>query len=144
MSKLHFGAADERNPRSSKPKRTRRFGIILVLMAAAFAAFSQNQGDALLHGFQNPPDTAKPRVWWHWMSRNITKEGIKADLEWMKRRQRAVGLRKATREGALSLAGPGRGKLPRDAAGRLAMLLNGLDLAEARPRKNWLRRIPAA
>jgi transposase len=26
----------------------------------------------------------------------------------------------------------------------LAMLLNGLDLAEARPRKNWLRRTPAA
>jgi len=26
----------------------------------------------------------------------------------------------------------------------LAMLINGLDLAEARPRKNWLRRAPAA
>jgi len=26
----------------------------------------------------------------------------------------------------------------------LAMLLNGLDPAEARPRKNWLRRLPAA
>jgi hypothetical protein len=25
----------------------------------------------------------------------------------------------------------------------LAMLLNGLDPAEARPRKNWLRRLPA-
>jgi transposase len=29
-------------------------------------------------------------------------------------------------------------------AEELAMLLNGLDLAEARPRKNWLRRLPAA
>jgi len=26
----------------------------------------------------------------------------------------------------------------------LAMLINGLDLAEARPRKNWLRGVPAA
>jgi hypothetical protein len=26
----------------------------------------------------------------------------------------------------------------------LSMLVNGLDLAEARPRKNWLRRVPAA
>jgi transposase len=26
----------------------------------------------------------------------------------------------------------------------LAMLVNGLDLADARPRKNWLRRAPAA
>ena len=26
----------------------------------------------------------------------------------------------------------------------LAMLLNGLDLSQARPRKNWIRRLPAA
>ena len=26
-----------------------------------------------------------PRVWWHWMNGNITKEGIKLDLEWMHR-----------------------------------------------------------
>ena len=26
----------------------------------------------------------------------------------------------------------------------LALLLNGLDMADARPRKNWLRRLPAA
>jgi len=26
----------------------------------------------------------------------------------------------------------------------LAMLINGLDFAEARPRRNWLRRVPAA
>jgi hypothetical protein len=26
----------------------------------------------------------------------------------------------------------------------LAMLLNGLDAGQARPRKNWLRRAPAA
>lgn len=36
-------------------------------------------------GFLNPPDEARPRVWWHWMNGNITKEGIKADLEWMHR-----------------------------------------------------------
>ena len=29
-------------------------------------------------------------------------------------------------------------------AEELAMLLNGLDLAEARPRRNWFRRLPAA
>jgi hypothetical protein len=46
---------------------------------------AQGSGDALERGFLNPPDSAKPRVWWHWMSGNITKEGIKADLEWMKR-----------------------------------------------------------
>jgi hypothetical protein len=46
---------------------------------------AQNAGDALKRGFLDPPASAKPRVWWHWMSGNITKEGIKADLEWMKR-----------------------------------------------------------
>ncbi|HTI70925.1 MAG TPA: glycosyl hydrolase [Candidatus Limnocylindria bacterium] len=28
---------------------------------------------------------ARPRVWWHWMNGNISKEGIKLDLEWMHR-----------------------------------------------------------
>ena len=39
----------------------------------------------LQRGFISPPDSAAPRVWWHWMDGNITKEGIKLDLEWMHR-----------------------------------------------------------
>jgi hypothetical protein len=35
--------------------------------------------------FVSPPEDAKPRVWWHWMNGNVTKEGIRADLEWMHR-----------------------------------------------------------
>ncbi len=35
--------------------------------------------------FQTPPNSAKPRVWWHWMNGNISKEGIQKDLEWMER-----------------------------------------------------------
>src|SRR6266571_8707557 len=34
---------------------------------------------------KDPPDSAKPRAWWHWLNGNVTKEGITADLEWMKR-----------------------------------------------------------
>jgi len=62
-----------------------------MLMAAVAALLgtwivsAQSPDDAIARGFQSPPDSAKPRVWWHWMSGNITKEGIKADLEWMKR-----------------------------------------------------------
>jgi hypothetical protein len=41
--------------------------------------------DPLLSGFQAPPSSARPLVWWHWMNGNITKEGIKLDLEWMHR-----------------------------------------------------------
>ncbi|MGZ5496547.1 MAG: glycosyl hydrolase, partial [Candidatus Aminicenantales bacterium] len=62
--------------------------VLAGAVAAALATwtvFAQTSDDALVRGFQNPPDSAKPRVWWHWMSGNITKEGIKADLEWMKR-----------------------------------------------------------
>ena len=39
----------------------------------------------LEQGFKNPPDSAKPRTWWHWTAGNVTKEGITKDLEWMKR-----------------------------------------------------------
>src|SRR5258708_4907545 len=39
--------------------------------------------DSLREGFRSPPAAAKPRVWWHWMNGNITKEGIRRDLEWM-------------------------------------------------------------
>ncbi len=35
--------------------------------------------------FQAPPLAARPRTWWHWMSGNITREGITADLEAMKK-----------------------------------------------------------
>ena len=64
---------------------------VLGLTAVAAAIFgvwavpAQNAGDSLQQGFQNPPESARPRVWWHWMNGNITKEGIKEDLEWMKR-----------------------------------------------------------
>jgi hypothetical protein len=59
--------------------------LAFVASPVVFLAPAKNTGDALVQGFQNPPDTAKPRVWWHWMSGNVSKAGIKADLEWMKR-----------------------------------------------------------
>lgn len=61
---------------------TARWGLVLLLAASAGA---QQATEGLQHGFQTPPDAAKPRVWWHWMSGNVTKEGITADLEWMHR-----------------------------------------------------------
>jgi hypothetical protein len=39
----------------------------------------------LKQDFQTPPNSAKPRVWWHWMNGNISKDGIQKDLEWMSR-----------------------------------------------------------
>ena len=53
----------------------------------AIISFSQVNisGDSLYKYFNTPPSSAKPRVWWHWMNGNITKDGIRKDLEWMSR-----------------------------------------------------------
>lgn len=59
--------------------------VAIGFLAAAFCALAQEPASGLERGFQNPPDSAKPRAWWHWMNGNVTKEGITADLEWMKR-----------------------------------------------------------
>src|SRR5579871_3991105 len=60
----------------------------LCLVSICFGA----PNNSLEAGFANPPDSAKPHTWWHWMNGNITKEGITADLEAMKQ----IGLGGAT------------------------------------------------
>jgi len=70
--------------------RTRMFAIVMSCLLASPAAYPQDAAqpapaDPLQRDFLNPPAGARPRVWWHWMNGNITKEGIKLDLEWMKR-----------------------------------------------------------
>ncbi len=57
-------------------------GIALLLAATALTGV---HADALDDGFRDPPQSARPRVWWHWMNGNVTQEGIRLDLEWMKR-----------------------------------------------------------
>jgi hypothetical protein len=68
-------------------KRVFATGSVLaaILFAVVRLASAQSQSNNLQDAFKNPPDSAKPRVWWHWMNGNITQEGIKLDLEWMKR-----------------------------------------------------------
>jgi hypothetical protein len=41
--------------------------------------------EALAAEFAQPPDSARPWVYWFWLNGNITREGITADLEAMKR-----------------------------------------------------------
>jgi len=62
----------------------KKTAAILILLCAVLGS-AQTTNDALRQGFENPPETARPRVWWHWLDGNITKEGIKLDLEWMHR-----------------------------------------------------------
>ncbi len=59
--------------------------LLASLLCLVGLLFAQSPADNLEQGFKVPPESAKPRVWWHWMNGNVTKEGITADLEWMKR-----------------------------------------------------------
>ncbi|MBC3758717.1 hypothetical protein H7U19_09905 [Hyunsoonleella sp. SJ7] len=52
---------------------------------------TEKQFITLEAGFQNPPNQAKARTWWHWISGNVSKSGITRDLEAMK----AVGIQEA-------------------------------------------------
>ncbi|MFZ4509281.1 MAG: glycosyl hydrolase, partial [Fimbriimonas sp.] len=55
----------------------------MFVVIAALAVFAA-PADSLRAGFQNPPLSARPHTWWHWMNGNVTKAGITADLEAMK------------------------------------------------------------
>ena len=59
--------------------------LVILLFSAAWSVPAQDTGSPLHNGFKNPPESAKPRTWWHWTNSNVTKEGITKDLEWMKR-----------------------------------------------------------
>ena len=66
--------------------RKKKLVVAALALASLGAASAQNPaGDSLRSGFENPPQSARPRVWWHWMNGNITKEGIQLDLDWMHR-----------------------------------------------------------
>ena len=55
------------------------------LLAAMLAAVGAQAQGSLYEGFADPPQEARPRVWWHWMDGNVTIDGIQKDIEWMER-----------------------------------------------------------
>lgn len=63
-----------------------------ALLAVPFAAGFAHPAEVATYGtglseadFRDPPADARPRVWWHWLNGNVTRDGIHKDLEWMKR-----------------------------------------------------------
>lgn len=64
-------------------------GPVAAQPGAAQAAVAQAgpavDVEALAAGFRDPPQSARPRTWWHWTGGNVTLEGITRDLEWMQR-----------------------------------------------------------
>jgi hypothetical protein len=59
-------------------------GITFSMPAAAIAQNRKVTDGSFYKGFVNPDNAARPRVWWHWINGNITKDGIRKDLLWMK------------------------------------------------------------
>ena len=60
---------------------------ILWVIACGFILIqgcSTQRASELDNAFRAPPDSAKAKTWWHWMSGCVSREGITADLESMK------------------------------------------------------------
>lgn len=51
--------------------------LFLGLSFCAASSVASDPGQVFL----NPPQDAKPGVWWHWMGSNVSREGITRDLE---------------------------------------------------------------
>ena len=62
----------------------RFIALFMAVMAVAIHA------DYLDEGFAAPPMQAKPQTWWHWLDYNISKEGIKADIDAIRASQTAI------------------------------------------------------
>jgi len=61
------------------------FCLVTLSMALGAGIAAGANTENLEKGFVQPPDSARPHTWWHWMNGNITKDGITADLEAMAR-----------------------------------------------------------
>jgi len=62
------------------------FITTVCLLSISFIGFAQQQKtfDLIEKNFLNPPESAKPWVFWYWMHAAVSREGITADLEAMK------------------------------------------------------------
>jgi hypothetical protein len=54
-----------------KSKRMVSVWLVTATILASVSVFGGAQSaSTLADQFKNPPDSAKPRAWWHWMSGN--------------------------------------------------------------------------
>ena len=65
-------------------KTTTAAGIVtLITPSGILYSFKSTEDDIFENSFVNPPSSARPFTWWHWINGNVTKEGITLDLEAM-------------------------------------------------------------
>lgn len=58
--------------------------IVVFLALGLLSGVFRAAADELSQGFQNPPGSARPWVWWFWLNNNVTKQSISADLKELK------------------------------------------------------------
>ncbi len=58
--------------------------LFILFLFLTHLVLSAQDIKEIRENFLNPPDSAKPFTWWHWMNGNISKDGIVKDLEAMK------------------------------------------------------------
>ncbi|WP_346854538.1 glycosyl hydrolase [uncultured Draconibacterium sp.] len=71
-----------------KFRKLKKNGMLALILLSLFTSCSENKdsenaANELYLEFKNPGKEARPRVWWHWMNGNVTKDGIRKDLLWM-------------------------------------------------------------
>jgi hypothetical protein len=59
--------------------------LLLPLLVALFCVGGSHAEESLEQAFKQPPDSARPWVYWYFQDGHLTREGMKADLEAMKK-----------------------------------------------------------
>jgi hypothetical protein len=80
---MHARFIRETFPRSTCCQRT-LFSLLLLMSALGVAGPAAGRSSDLEKGFRDPPESARPWVYWFIMDGNLTREGITADFEAMK------------------------------------------------------------
>ncbi len=63
----------------------RMFGLTVLFCILSWSGATAADGAGLAEQFRRPPDSARPWVYCFWLEGNVTREGITADLEAMRR-----------------------------------------------------------
>jgi len=117
-------------PARRDSRRWRRcLALAGVLVAAGVAAAVEPAADPLRQGFLAPPDSAKPRVWWHWMGGDVNPAAIALDLQWMKRV--GIGGFQHFDIAASSAPRPGEKRLPYMSPGWQEAFRSAIDLGDS-------------
>ncbi len=62
-----------------------RLIVVLLYLTVTLSGCIITPADELKENFKNPPDFARPGVYWYFMDGNLSREGMTADLESMKK-----------------------------------------------------------